>query len=158
MGTTLPLFDPQETHFATVGNRQIAKHQYTTEALYEHLLGHVTEKDARKQWCTVQCACHAFGLRATEENRKLTRERLHRAATQFLDRGLVLLKIRPKGGELRSVKFYDSASEPDRQLASKQYELAVLRGEESAERLHTMARIIGAEPPIGEAPPEAQAS
>jgi hypothetical protein len=141
--STLPLFDPQETHFTTVGDRQIAKHQYTTEALYEHLVNHVTNKNKDKQWCTVQCAANTFGLRATEENRKLTRERLYRAATLFLDRNLVLLKRKANSGELFAVKFYDGASSEDQEAANNQYAIALARGEETEERLRIMATIIG---------------
>jgi hypothetical protein len=83
-------------------------------------------------------------MRVTEENRNLTRQRLSRAATVFLDKKLVLLKIRgKKHHELLAVKFFDSDSPEDREIAEAQYRYAVKHREETKKRLATMAKIIG---------------
>lgn len=142
--SNLPILTPQETHFATINNRQLAKGPYTTNALAEHLSHHTNKKGA-KQWCHLSCACRVFGLRATEENMKSMRRRFSRAATEFLPRGYFLLKKYGHHGDLQEVKFYDNTSEEDRAWAKQQYELAREKGEDSEEKLAMMKKILGFE-------------
>lgn len=153
MSTSLQV-QKDRTFFQKIGGRSVAIRGYSTDALFKHLADHNDNKSNEKRWCNPSCLAKTFGERDSKESRQKARSRFSSGYTRLLTRGKLLLKeYRQVGGYLDRVKLYDSVFPEDREFASRQFDQAVERGDESHGRLEQFAHIIGIEyEPVENAP------
>lgn len=124
----------------TVGDREISTRGYSIEALKVHLLGHKPE-----QWCDVKTCCtRIFFQRSTDATRREMRKRLGKASSEFLKRGILLLKnLTGPYGRIEAIKIYFHTVEADCKHAREQVEKLEERGDSTHEIVHKMHQIMG---------------
>jgi hypothetical protein len=167
----------ERTFFEKFGNRQIAVHGYSVDALLKHLQEHNDRYDQEHKrlervkgnhpdeihkrcyqltWCSPACQAKTFNSRDTKENRQKARTRFSAAYTRLLSRyGKLLLKEYERNGQLFRAKLYIPVFPEDQTYAAQQFSAAIEKGDLSHVRLAKFAQIIGTDY-VPEAPEPAQ--
>jgi hypothetical protein len=139
--------DESKPPLTTVGNRTIATHGYSLDALELHLREHAKKQAEKELWCDVSCVTRVFYGRSTDASRRHMRKKLGAASKELLGRGLLLLRqYGGRYGSIEKVKLFDRDRVEDQDYAIKQRLAMEERGEATLETLTLIDQVIGISP------------